>query len=653
MSAWAPSSTVARAGAEPPRRPPRAGHGASSSNGSPPNAVASSVRAVVDAPGPAGQNQVSTPARGRRAGTGRGPRRTGRSARRTGPSRAQRLGPGHERAADRPADAARAARRRHGASARGRGRGSARARRRADRGRPPTPGTGWTVSCRRAVGVEHERRQQPLGRSGAPPRAASPSSESSSSSTSGLSSAVTGASHLRAAPRLQARPKPTFSAQRDHLAAPRRARARPRRVVVARRRVDDHHPGARQVALDRGRAARASSAAELWVTVTIVERRGRRVTRPAGPGPAGCAATAAAPAPARRLQVEVLARARACRRAHPAGARRVGEQPRAARRRPPSRVAGRVQHPAGGVDDLRAGRPRPGATTGRPAASASSTAIPNGSRSAQCSRQLARARAPPRVATAPAARPRPPGPAGGALAQLAQRAARRVVASGAPASRSRSPGIAAARERARLERQVGRFQRHERAEHQHLAAASAGRRAGRRTARRRRPGCTTRTRSPSAPADRARRRPPRDERHHQVGCARAAAAHQPADRRAGQQVVVLEDDRARPSPSDPSAGRRSPMRMPPAITSVGRELPRQRAQLARGEPPAGRARAHARARRRAELAATACAAASTRSPRARAASARGPSGQARQRSPSSAGGELRAAAAPPRPNAPE
>ena len=124
-----------------------------------------------------------------------------------------------------------------------------------------------------AVGIEHERGQQPVGCRAA--CAASASSESSSSSTSGLTSTATG-SDTSASPRLLARPKPAFSPSATTTAS---ANVRATATVSSREAQSTttvRTPG-------RWRAADASSpprcAAELCVTVTSAKspRGGRAV----------------------------------------------------------------------------------------------------------------------------------------------------------------------------------------------------------------------------------------------------------------------------------------------------------------------------------------------------------------------------------------
>ena len=414
--------------------------------------------------------------RRRRAGRGRGPRRTGRCARRTGPSRAQRRGRRHQARAHGPADAAGCAAERQGST-------SAPQRRRAAPPAGPAPctqssgeaGSRWPVSWRDPSGDSTSGARMLLAaRPARAGRRRASASEPSTSSASGLISTQIGSS-TDATPAFEARPKPTFSPSSTTVARGA-ARAGGGGAAVGRARVDDDHARSRQVQL-------RPSAAAARPPPPSCGSRSRAPSRRRG----GRRARAGAPARPRRAPSR-RATASAASSAKRRRASSASNQP--ARARPPAPEPldqlGRGQHldqrGRRGLGVARAGRAgrssrprsrparrRPAPPPGGPLASAWSTTLPNGSRSAQCSRHQARPSASRGSASSPGE--------GHAAVEVGLRGALGAGASssrspsafiGAPATVRRSSRHAARRPRDRLERQVGALPRHQRAEQQHL-----------------------------------------------------------------------------------------------------------------------------------------------------------------------------------------
>ena len=316
----------------------------------------------------------------RRAGPAPGPRRRGRSARRTGRGgAASRCGP--RRSSPPPSPPRRGRSERHGSTGAAQRRGQQ--RRGHDRGSAPAAASRARV-CR-CPGVDPSGDRTPAAPACARPcavrssSAASAASESSTSSTSGLRSAHIGSPLV---PRRRSRHSEAHVLELQHGGRPRAARP-PR--CRRRPRVHHHDPRAGQC-----RAAERSSAASSRSSCGSPSRASmsRARSRIGGRG--------RAPACVHRLQRkrgELPAGGRGVERARPSARPAAPQPPRVsaepARRTRARRgglgVARRIEPPAVRPRSP-PGPPEAGATTGRPLASACSTTLPKGSRSAQWSR---------------------------------------------------------------------------------------------------------------------------------------------------------------------------------------------------------------------------------------------------------------------------
>ena len=136
------------------------------------------------------------------------------------------------------------------------------------------------------------------------------------------------------------------------------------------------------------------------------------------------------------------------------------EQQRRRRHRPEGRA------PRTMASTISRGPAASGASTGRPAASASTSAMPKGSRGAQCSRQAARARSSCGSARAPAISTAPCRSSSAARVRSPASVPSSPV-TGPPTKRSVSSGSRAASDRSDLERQIGPLPAGDRAEHEH------------------------------------------------------------------------------------------------------------------------------------------------------------------------------------------
>ena len=245
---------------------------------------------------------------------------------------------------------------------------------------------------------------------------------------------------------------------------------------------------------------------------------------------------------------------------------------------------------------ISAGPPASGTTTGRADARASSTAIPNGSRGAQCRRHVARASAPRGSGTWPSKETAPARSGCAARARSDSRSASPAPSSGAPSTRRRRSGTACLAIDTASSARSGRFQP-TRAPNTTTSGGSAG------------GPSSSAKRSASTPGKidvQPARQPPagieiaRDgvgRRHHQGGPRRGGPDRR-ADQPARGEVVV--DERVRPPGGTAARGQQARDRgpHPPGHQQVGLEAALQAPDLGgvrhhrpRGAQPHRRARA--------------------------------------------------------------